>query len=81
MRTLATQVRLRRLIRIFAEVVDRLVAERSDRLLAGSIGLVQFALSDTGMYTHEKVSPLDISKDDAKLGVLRLSAEGHCGNR
>jgi len=39
MRTLATQVRLRRLIRIFAEVVDRLVAERSDRLLAGSIVL------------------------------------------
>jgi hypothetical protein len=34
MRTLATQVRLRRLIRTFAEVVDRLVAEPSERLLA-----------------------------------------------
>ena len=36
MRTLATQVRLRRLIRTFAEVVDRLLAEPSERLLATS---------------------------------------------
>jgi hypothetical protein len=36
MRTLATQVRLRRLIRTFAEVVDRLQGEPSERLLATS---------------------------------------------
>ena len=36
MRTLATQVRLRRLIRTFAEIVDRLLAEPSERLLATS---------------------------------------------
>ncbi|HEV2216826.1 MAG TPA: hypothetical protein VGV88_04540 [Candidatus Dormibacteraeota bacterium] len=34
MRTLATQVRLRRLLRTFAEVVDRLLAEPSERSLA-----------------------------------------------
>lgn len=33
MRTLATQVRLRRLIRIFAEIVDRLLVEPSERQL------------------------------------------------
>ena len=36
MRTLATQVRLRRLIRTFADVVDRLRAEPSERSLATS---------------------------------------------
>jgi len=36
MRTLATQVRLRRLIRTFAEIVDRLLAEPSERLMAVS---------------------------------------------
>ncbi len=36
MRTLASQVRLRRLIRTFAEVVDRLLAEPSERLLVTS---------------------------------------------
>ena len=36
MRTLGTQVRLRRLIRTFAEVVDRMLAEPSERFLAAS---------------------------------------------
>jgi hypothetical protein len=36
MRTLATQVRLRRLIRTFADVVARLLAEPPERSLAGS---------------------------------------------
>jgi len=36
MRTLGTQVRLRRLIRTFAEVVDRLESEPLDRLVAAS---------------------------------------------
>ena len=36
MRTLATQVRLRRLIRTFAEIVDRLLAEPSERSMAVS---------------------------------------------
>lgn len=37
MRTLGTQVRLRRLIRTFADVVERLLAEPSGRLLAASV--------------------------------------------
>ena len=36
MRTLATQVRLRRLIRTFAEVVDRLQAEPAERATVSS---------------------------------------------
>ena len=36
MRTLATQVRLRRLIRTFADLVDRLLAEPAERSLAVS---------------------------------------------
>ena len=36
MRTLATQVRVRRLIRTFAELVDRLLAEPAERSLAMS---------------------------------------------
>ena len=36
MRTLGTQVRLRRLIRTFAEVVDRLLAEPAERSLAAN---------------------------------------------
>jgi hypothetical protein len=42
MRTLATQVRLRRLIRTFAEVLDRLVSEPDERFVAASaVGRLQ----------------------------------------
>ena len=42
MRTLSTQVRLRRLIRAFGEAVDRLVSEPSDRqLAAGAVARLQ----------------------------------------
>jgi hypothetical protein len=37
MRTLATQVRLRRLLRSFTEAVDRLLSEPSERRLADSV--------------------------------------------
>jgi hypothetical protein len=39
MRTLSTQVRLRRLIRSFTEAVDRLLAEPSERRLADAVAL------------------------------------------
>ena len=68
MRTLATQVRLRRLIRTFAEVVDRLLAEPSERLLATSgvsrlQGLAEggelirdvLAVAATGHVHHERL--------------------------
>jgi hypothetical protein len=38
MRTLSTQVRLRRLIRLFGEAVDRLVSEPSERQMASAVG-------------------------------------------
>lgn len=37
MRTLSTQVRLRRLIRAFSEALDRLLSEPSEREMAGSV--------------------------------------------
>ncbi len=37
MRTLSTQVRLRRLIRAYSEALDRLLSEPSERDMAGSI--------------------------------------------
>ena len=47
MRTLATQVRLRRLIRTFAEVVDRLLTEPADRSLAsGGVSRLQGLAED-----------------------------------
>ena len=38
MRTLSTQVKLRRLIRLFGEAVDRLVSEPSERQMAAAVG-------------------------------------------
>ncbi|HET7467835.1 MAG TPA: hypothetical protein VFL29_14345 [Candidatus Dormibacteraeota bacterium] len=47
MRTLGTQVRLRRLIRTFAEIVDRLLAEPADRSLAtGGVSRLQGLAED-----------------------------------
>jgi len=38
MRTLSTQVKLRRLIRLFGEAVDRLVSEPAERQMASAVG-------------------------------------------
>lgn len=38
MRTLSTQVKLRRLIRLFSEAVDRLLSEPAERQMASAVG-------------------------------------------
>ena len=58
MRTLSTQVRLRRLIRTFSEAVDRLVSEPYERQVAASVSdrLVELAAEVRESWRRERLS-------------------------
>ncbi|HEV2028810.1 MAG TPA: hypothetical protein VGS16_09800 [Candidatus Dormibacteraeota bacterium] len=59
MRTLSTQVRLRRLIRSFDEAVNRLVSDPHERLMAGSTvaRLLELASQVREAWRRENVAP------------------------
>lgn len=58
MRTLATQVKLRRLVRTFNEAVDRLESEAPERRLVGSLvdRLLELSADVAGSWAHESAS-------------------------
>ncbi len=58
MRTLGTQVRLRRMTRAFSEALDRLLSEPSERQMAASIvaKLLELAAEVRESWRHESLS-------------------------
>ena len=87
MRTLATQVRLRRLVRTFAETVNRLQAEPAERRLVGSLvdRLLELAGELRESWRHEsRLRPLEAplqryveeSLRTAELAVAGLRQDG-----
>ena len=58
MRTLSTQVKLRRLIRLFGEAVDRLVSEPTELQMAAAIGarLLELAVQVREAWERESFS-------------------------
>jgi hypothetical protein len=82
MRTLGTQVRLRRLIRSFTEALDRLVSEPSERRLAVSVAarLQELAAQVSESWARERLSgslsdPVDRYVDDS-LHTIELAVAG-----
>jgi hypothetical protein len=82
MRTLSTQVRLRRLIRAFDEALNRLLSEPLERQMAGSASARLLELADAirEAWRHENASsplprPLDRYVRDA-LRTIDLSIAG-----
>lgn len=74
MRTLATQVKLRRLVRAFAEARERLVSEPSERRHAGAVvdRLLELARDVRETWRHEaEVRPLAAALDAYVEGSLR----------
>jgi hypothetical protein len=76
MRTLATQVKLRRLIRAFAEARDRLVSEPFELRLAGPVvdRLLELAEDVRQSWRAEaRLRPLEASLDAYVEGSLRTA--------
>ncbi len=74
MRTLATQVKLRRLIRAFGEACDRLASEPSERRYAGALvdRLLELAAGVRDSWRQEaRLRPLEAPLDAYVDGTLR----------